>query len=163
MVIRKAHWHTPHAPTDTSIYPLRASGLPQGSTLRPVKKLLVLLIVGLLATQSVWAAVAGACLHLSAGAGGASSAVQTEHLGHHDHQHEHASPNTPSNTSAAGDTDASSFHSDCGACHLSHTPASAVAVHVSVPLAPATTQPSSAVSALASHISPPLDRPNWLA
>jgi hypothetical protein len=128
-----------------------------------VKKLAVLLIVGLLATQSVWAAVAGACLHLSVGSDSANSAVQTQHLGHHDHQHEHAFANNSSTAPAAGGTEAVGFHSDCGACHLSHTPASAVAVHVSVPLAPATTQPSSAVPALASHISPPLDRPNWLA
>jgi len=67
-----------------------------------VKRLFLVLLLGLLPLQSVWAAAARYCAH---------EADPAQHFGHHGHEHAGAQQASP-------DTQPAEDDADCSVCHL---------------------------------------------
>ncbi len=122
-----------------------------------MRALLISLLLLVIPLQVSWAAVGGYCKH--------ESGAATQHLGHHEHQHE---SNVTSDYVAKGaieeptQLNSSGFaDSDCAICH-----ASAVAVLTASTNRPCSEPLSASVSGLpdqaSTAISYPPERPNWL-
>ena len=75
------------------------------------RSFVVLLLLCLLPLQLVWGAAAPYCGHES------RSAQTTEHVGHHEHQHQGGEVATDNAVDDGGAL--VSFHGDCESCHLS--------------------------------------------
>lgn len=84
----------------------------------PVKKLLLILLLGILPLQLSWAAAAVYCQH--------EKEQSSRHYGHHEHQHESAG------VKSAADKPAS-IDNDCGTCHVSAQPSFLPAITLALP------------------------------
>ena len=118
-------------------------------TLRPViTRLVFILLMVLSPLQAAWGVMGSYCLHQELGA-------DTQHFGHHVHQHEATHQND------AGGTTTSSSDADCFLCHLGcvGVVTSAVGVPLSLPT-------SLAASPLNRFLLPVFlqgpERPNWV-
>jgi len=72
------------------------------------------LLLAVMSFQSVWASVATYCRH--------QADVVTDHIGHHEHQHDAVAPDadeTPTNDATTPDANLGSVDNDCGYCHFS--------------------------------------------
>jgi len=85
-----------------------------------MRRTLLVLLMLILSAQWTWAAVASVCEH--------ETGKNAVHLGHHEHQHDDA---TPDSAAAPADT---TVHADCATCHAGMS-ALLVAVEVPPPLA----------------------------
>lgn len=134
----------------------RSAVQPEAFYSEPVKKLLAFVVISVMLTQSVWAAVSGACGHPQ---GWGPQVQHEQHFGHHAHAGQD-SAHTGSNE--AGTPGASELqHQDCGACHLVHSPAIATS-QTAFPAAPADSLVSVALIApKADWVPSGIERPNW--
>lgn len=77
-----------------------------------MRRWLLIFLVVLLPMQLSWAAVASYCQHES------SSSATTQHVGHHEHQHEADAASTDQGgTDSKSTTATSAVDVDCGTCH----------------------------------------------
>jgi len=118
-----------------------------------MRRWLTIFLLVLLPMQFVWASAASYCQH--------EQNVKAAHVGHHEHQHDDASP--AAEQAAADDTSSSSAginHADCSYCHLSCAKSFACArPDYAVPM-----REAFASGVVQGHLSPlheRIERPNW--
>ena len=120
-----------------------------------MRRWLLIFIVVLLPLQLSWAAVASYCQHES------DTAITSQHLGHHEHQHEaDAAPSATEHTSANTTTATGAVDVDCGTCHAGcSTPMLQSLTLVMAKLSPALH--STSALRLSSQPASLPERPNW--
>ncbi len=109
-----------------------------------MRKILIILALLALSIQTSYATVSAYCQEERAAA---------SHVSHHEHEE-------PANIASASDS--TSYDSDCGVCHLAHSPA----LHSTFTISIATTifhYEDARVEFLVNISPPPPEKPNWLA
>lgn len=133
------------------------SGFEGARTLPPVRRYLLILLLVLLPAQLSWAVVGQYCGH--------ETGAQSEHLGHHSHEHEQSHAEA-AQAEASGIDEASQgaiggMHADCYSCHVSC--GVAVLTPLAYPeLASAAERPNGPNQAIGMHLAEQPDRPQWL-
>ncbi len=117
-----------------------------------MRRWLLIFLMVLLPLQLSWAAVASYCEHESSGA-------TTQHLGHHEHQHEiDAGPVDSSNGKTTGTSGAVDL--DCGTCHAGGCAVMLQPLKVLMVKLPSKTHSEPALHLASQPASLP-ERPNW--
>lgn len=125
-------------------------GIGSRDILSGMSRLLFLLLVLVLPLQSVWASAARYCQH--------ETATNSEHFGHHEHQHK-AAATEDSNKPA---TDAKTITDlDCGLCHSLGSVAAPVWVSTASLPVPAALPPPTLSLPMASALLKAPERPKW--
>lgn len=117
-----------------------------------MRRWLLIFLLVLLPMQLSWAAVASYCQH--------ESGAATQHVGHHEHQHEantepsnNADPHTTSKAVGAVDV-------DCGTCHVGNWSVMLQSLNLVIVKLPSGTHSATTLLLSSQPVSLP-ERPNW--
>lgn len=130
-------------------------GFRAARTLPPVRRYLAILLLVVLPVQFSWAMVGQYCAH--------ETGAQSQHLGHHSHEHEQnvatAQPNAFNADEASGGA-LGGVHADCYSCHVSC--GFAILTPLVYPEFPsASVRPNGPSHAIGMHLAEQPDRPQW--
>jgi hypothetical protein len=117
-------------------------------TLAAMRRWFLIFLVVFLPVQLSWAAVANYCEH--------ESEATTQHVGHHEHQHQADDQSADSDGTKAS----SSFDADCGACHAGCCTAMLQAITLLTICLSSDAHGAPALQ-LSSHPAALPERPNW--
>ncbi len=119
-----------------------------------MRRWLLIFLVVLLPMQLSWAAVASYCQHES------SATTTTQHVGHHEHQHEADAAFTDNSEKSASTTATGAVDVDCGTCHAGCCTAMLQSLNLIMAKLPFETHSISALRLSSQPASLP-ERPNW--
>lgn len=111
-----------------------------------MRRWLAILLLMFMPLQQAWAAISVYCQH--------ESEAAANHLGHHEHRHQHASDD------GGGDAGPKGLHADCGVCHAAAVAALLSKAELPVPALDASDFPAVVSLPLLEHTSKP-ERPKW--
>ena len=124
-------------------------------TLAVMRRRLLIFLVVLLPMQLSWAAVASYCQHES------DTATTSQHVGHHEHQHEADDiASADGNDASANPATTGAVDVDCGTCHAGCCTAMLQSLSLVMATLPSETHSLSALRLSSQPASLP-ERPNW--
>lgn len=123
--------------------------------IRPMRRLVAIVMLMLLSLQSVWVAAAPYCQH--------EESTGLSHVGHHTHEHhghDNASPTSAMDKAASADQQPGLDHADCHVFHAGCSPLSELAFNFHLRLSADRLGPEP-LAALPSPLPHRPERPKW--